>query len=163
MYPSDFGNSTSTVSEPLSEVAPAVETLDRLLAALEYRGVFSAEFKRDERDGRFKLLEVNCRHWWYVEFAAACGVDVSLMSYRDALGLPVTPVEGYEVGRRCVYPYFDRYPCWEMLRAGRLSPWAWARSWIGAEQPIYTRDDPWPAVADLRALTSRFLRTRLHS
>jgi len=47
--------------------------------------VFSAEFKFDERDGLFKILEVNARPWWYVDFAARCGVDVCRMAYRDAL------------------------------------------------------------------------------
>ena len=88
MYPPDFGNSTYHVTVPFDEVADAADELVRLLASVGYRGIFSAEFKRDERDGVLKLLEVNVRPWWYVEFAALCGVDVCHLAYREALGLP---------------------------------------------------------------------------
>ena len=86
MYPKDFGNSTSTETIPLSEVSSAADSLTRLLRGIDYRGVFSAEFKHDERDGLFKILEVNARPWWFVGFAASCGIDVCDMAYRDALG-----------------------------------------------------------------------------
>ena len=92
----------SMQSVPLSEVAPAAESLTALLDRLAYRGVFSAEFKKDSRDGQFKILEINARPWWYVEFASRCGVDVCTMSYRDALDLPVTSVTDYQAGRRCM-------------------------------------------------------------
>ena len=95
----------------------------RFLAALEYRGTFSAEFKRDERDGVWKLLEVNCRQWWYVGFAASCGVNVTRMTYRDALGLPVGPVDRYRIGVRCVHPYYDWQACARLLP--RRGTWTW--------------------------------------
>ncbi len=85
IFPPDFGNSTSMVSIEAEEVFQAAGDLVRLLAGVGYRGIFSAEFKRDERDGVYKLLEVNVRPWKYVEFAALCGVDVCDLSYRDAL------------------------------------------------------------------------------
>ena len=75
MYPVDFGNSTLMVSVPLGEVAPALESLRVLFSDLGYRGIFNAEFKRDERDGLFKLLEVNVRPWWFVECGKAGSFD----------------------------------------------------------------------------------------
>src|SRR5919106_2363940 len=42
MYPRDFGNSTYHVSVPAEEVAGAAGHLERMLAAVEYRGIFSA-------------------------------------------------------------------------------------------------------------------------
>ena len=45
------------MSIPLEEANAPLEVLDRLLPALRYRGVFNAEFKYDERDGLFKLLD----------------------------------------------------------------------------------------------------------
>src|SRR6185436_3458571 len=56
MSPPDFGNSTSMVSVPLMETGNASTTLDTLFAELAYRGIFSAEFKRDERSGVFNLI-----------------------------------------------------------------------------------------------------------
>ncbi len=147
MYPPAFGNSTLMRSVAIRDVAGAAETLQRLLAELRYRGVFSAEFKLDPRDGRFKLLEVNTRPWWYVDFAARCGVDVCTMAYRDALGEGVETVESYRTGVACVYPYMDLSACQALRRSGDLSLADWARSWIGARQPVFRWDDPWPAAA----------------
>ena len=107
MHPPDFGNSTHMISVPLSEVEPAAQSLRAILAAIQYRGIFSAEFKLDARDGIFKILEINARVWVFVEFAGRCGVDVCTMAYRDALGLPITDFPVYRSGVRLVSPYVD--------------------------------------------------------
>ena len=146
MFPPDFGDSTYMVSVPLDRVRAAVESLDRLLAHLSYRGVFEAEFKYDARDGQFKLLEVNARPWYFIGFAADCGVDFCAMAYRDALGLAVDPVPSYEPGRHCIVGS-DRFACWALFCQGQLSAWAWLRSWLGARQMLFSWDDPLPGFA----------------
>jgi D-aspartate ligase len=152
MFPPDFGDSTYMVSVPVDRVRAAVESLDRLLAHLSYRGVFEAEFKYDTRDGQFKLLEVNARPWYFIGFAAICGVDFCALAYQDALGLAFEPVHAYEPGRHCVVGS-DRFACWALFRQGRLSAWAWLRSWIGARQMLFAWDDPIPGfVRILRSL-----------
>jgi len=147
MYPPRFGNSTCMRSVSLPEVDGALVQLERLLAETEYRGIFSAEFKLDPRDGLFKLLEVNTRAWWYVEFAARCGVDVCSMSYQDALHQDVGSVDTYSTGSSCVYPYPDFFACSAARRAGELTLGDWVRSWANAVQPVFQWGDPWPAVA----------------
>jgi predicted ATP-grasp superfamily ATP-dependent carboligase len=142
MYPPDFGNSTLMVSVPPEQAADALRTLDTLLADLQYRGIFSAEFKRDARDGRFNLIEVNARPWWYVEYAARCGVDVCAMAVQDALGRPVTSIERYTLGRRCAYPSYD----WSAVRAEHLGISTAMRDWIGAVQPVFKWSDPRPSL-----------------
>jgi predicted ATP-grasp superfamily ATP-dependent carboligase len=160
MHPPDFGDSTYMVSVPLDRVRPAVESLDRLLSHLSYRGVFEAEFKYDARDGEFKLLEVNGRPWYFIGFAAMCGVDLCAMAYRDALGLAVEPVRRYEPGRHCVVGS-DRSACWALFQRGQLGAWAWLRSWLGARQMLFAWDDPCPGV--VRVLRSAWggVRRRL--
>ena len=61
----------------------------RFLAALEFRGLSQVEFKRDPRDGRYKLMEINPRLFQWHGLAAACGVDLPRLAYYDLLGLPV--------------------------------------------------------------------------
>jgi predicted ATP-grasp superfamily ATP-dependent carboligase len=146
------------VSVARDRVADAIATIQRLVERVGYRGIFSAEFKYDDRDGLFKILEVNARPWWYVEFAARCGVDVCSMAYRDALGLPVEPGGAYHVGRACVFPYYDYGACRELSRQGQLSLWAWARSWLTAEQPVFRWSDPLPAVIETSRGLGRQLR-----
>lgn len=147
MYPPDFGNSTSFESVAPTDIQPAVDAMTRLLAHVQYRGVFSAEFKRDARDGVFRLIEVNVRPWWYVEFAGRGGMDVTAMAVADALGLPVVPAPPSRAGRRCVYPYYDYFACRDGLRAGTLTWGGWLRSWLTSEQPVFRWSDPWPAAS----------------
>lgn len=158
MYPLDFGNNSMTVSVPLREVTDAHESLCRLLESVEFRGIFSAEFKRDDRNGRYNLLEVNVRPWWYVEFTARCGVDVVTMAYREALGLPVEPATTYHVGRRCAYLYYDFHAYRAARRTGDLPFIAWARSVAGASQPLFRWSDPNPAWQEVRTVVGRRLR-----
>jgi D-aspartate ligase len=161
MFPPDFGNSSYMVSIAPDEAAPAIAALERLLGNLSYRGVFSAEFKQDPRDGGFKILEVNCRPWWYVEFASRCGVNVCDLAYRDALEQPLTPPRRYRVGRACVYPYYDFFAAREEWRRGALSLLAWASSWLRAMQPVFRWADPFPGLRAGTAVIAGFVRRRL--
>ena len=160
MSPPDFGNSTLMISVPVSETGDAVATLKTLFTDIEYRGIFSAEFKRDPRDGVFKLIEVNARPWWYVEFAARCGVNVCELAIRDALDEPVETISEYVVGRRCVFPYYDLHAVRVELSAGRLGLLGWALSWLGPYQPVFRWSDPLPAIGEIAALIGARLRRR---
>jgi D-aspartate ligase len=161
MYPPDFGDSSYMVSVPLSEVEGAVASLRCLLSAIGFRGIFSAEFKRDTRDGQFKILEVNARVWIYVEFAGRCGVDVCALAYRDALGLPLPTLPPYRCGVRLVSPAIDIGAGEYGASHGLLSRSAWLRSWLGAQQPLFNWSDPRPALHEYRELSQRRLRRLL--
>jgi D-aspartate ligase len=160
MYPPDFGNSTYFASVPLDEVSGAVASMTTLLAHLKYRGIFSAEFKLDHRDGEFKLLEVNARPWWYVDFAVRSGADVVTAAYRDALGLPVETVTRYRVGATCMYPYYDyhayRGDGWTLRKFA-----AWLGAFLNARQPIFRWSDPRPGLALGAGLVWNQMRKRL--
>lgn len=164
MHPADFGNSTYMVSEPLDHVQPALDSLDRLLGVLRYRGIFSAEFKQDPRDGRFHLIEVNVRPWWYVGFAESCGVHVCALAYSDALGLPLPVLKPYPVGRTCAYPFVDLSGYrWHRSRgdSSYASLGTCVRQWLGSHQPIFAWDDPAPALSNFFALARTSLNKRL--
>lgn len=156
IYPPDFGNSTYVVTVDPGPVASALESLRRLFAHMGLTGIFSAEFKQDSRDGAWRLLEVNARPWWYVDFAARCGVDVCHMAWRDAQGMTVPTVERYAVGRRLVYPYYDYYA----LRAtgsGPL-PLRLLAAVMRSSQPVWTWSDPAPALRAVSAILAGRLR-----
>ena len=148
MFPLDLGNSSLMESISLSEVEPAAKSLTTLLERLEYRGVFSAEFKFDARDGQFKILEINARPWWYVEFAARCGVDVCMMDYRDALDAPVKTIAEYQVGRRCMMFAIDML-AFHALRGKQngLNFGDWIESLRNADDALFSARDPLPALA----------------
>jgi D-aspartate ligase len=158
MSPPDFGNSTLMISVRLNETRDASATLKTLFTDIGYRGIFSAEFKRDPRDEVFKLIEVNARPWWFVEFAARCGVNVCKMAIRDALGEPVETISEYAVGRRCVFPYYDLQAVRAELSAGRLGLLGWALSWLGPYQPVFRWSDPLPAIGEVATLIGQRVR-----
>jgi len=161
MHPEDFGNSTFMMSIPVRDAQPAADAILSLLGRMSYRGVFSAEFKRDADDGEFKLLEVNARPWWYVDFAAHCGVDVCSMSYDDALERPIATVERYAVGKTLVYPYVDLFACLALRRRGQLSVAAWAWSWVRSTQPILQIGDPKPGLLSMWVTGAGFIGRRV--
>lgn len=162
MHPSDFGNSTLMVSVPPAEAAGALETLEILLGDLHYRGVFSAEFKRNARTGELEILEVNTRAWWFVEFAARCGIDVCALSILDARHEAVPTLLEYPIGRRCAYPYFDYFAIREEALAGRLSVPRGVGSWVGAYQTVFRWSDPWPAWSGMLGIVGRRLSRWAH-
>ncbi|HEV8449329.1 MAG TPA: hypothetical protein VGQ44_21070 [Gemmatimonadaceae bacterium] len=155
MYPADFGNSTFFESVDPSAVSDAVATVTTLLSHVRYRGMFSAEFKRDARDGICRLIEVNARPWWYVEFAGQCGVNVCGMSVLDALGEDVPETIGYRLGKSCVYPYYDYFACRELHARGELTTFEWMSSWLRSTQPVLRWSDPFPAFSETATLLKR--------
>lgn len=146
MYPLPLGNSTFMESVPLDEVAGAVAPLQYLLESVSYRGVFSAEFKYDERDGFFKLLEINARPWWYIEVPARAGIDICRMAYLDALEMDVEPVLTYQAGDRFGYPFGDLRAWRELQKSDGTSFLSWLRSWRGASVTPFAWSDPMPAL-----------------
>jgi D-aspartate ligase len=55
----------------------------RMLKRLEYRGIFEIEFKRDARDGTFKIIEFNPRCWSQIMLATRANVNVAHRAYLD--------------------------------------------------------------------------------
>lgn len=161
MYPTDFGNSSFMRSVPARDAGPAVDAIEHLLGTVGFRGIYSAEFKRDSRDGTFRLLEVNARPWWYLEFAARCGIDVAWLAYLDALGEPVPEQFEYEVGRTLAFPRYDLFACLEARRRGEASLVRCLASWFGSDRPVFAWDDPMPAVRDLTHNASHSVLKRL--
>jgi predicted ATP-grasp superfamily ATP-dependent carboligase len=161
IYPPDFGNSTAMLSIALEDVRPAIDSLRRTLEAVNYRGIFSAEFKRDARDGKFRLLEINTRPWWFVDFAQRCGVDVCGMAYADAQGRDPGPPPSGVVGATCVYPYYDYFAARPLVEAGELGWMTWLRQVAHARQPVACWDDPMPGALGLVRTLSSWLGHRL--
>ena len=81
--PPGVGNARVAESVWADEV---VEQGLALLRGLGFHGPSQVEFKRDPRDGVYKLIEVNPRLWQWHGLAPRCGVNLALIAYRDLLG-----------------------------------------------------------------------------
>jgi predicted ATP-grasp superfamily ATP-dependent carboligase len=93
------GVGTCRVGEAVWD-SDAVSGALRLLRELGFHGISQVEYKRDQRDGSLRLMEVNARLWQWHSLASDCGVDLVAIAYRDALGLPVPEATSERAGRR---------------------------------------------------------------
>ena len=103
-YPKDFGQFSTfveTVDEP-QVVAPA----ERLLAAARFTGLAEVEFKKDPRDGRFKVLDVNPRIWGWHTLSVRAGVDFSYLLWLLMEGEPVPRLRA-RAGERWIHGSAD--------------------------------------------------------
>jgi len=84
-HPREFGRASSYV---VTVDAPAIEELsERFLRSINFHGLVEIEFKRDPRDGKYKLLDVNARTWGFHWIGSACGVDFPYLAFADQLRL----------------------------------------------------------------------------
>jgi D-aspartate ligase len=122
-------------------VDEAVDAALRLLKAFDYFGLSQVEFRRDPRDGSFKLMEINPRLWQWHGLASACGVDLPRIAYADLVG--------------------ERPPAAQMSGFGKR----WAISLLPGESfafqrppyvdAVFALDDPRPGAVHL----ARYLRS----
>jgi predicted ATP-grasp superfamily ATP-dependent carboligase len=148
-WPADFGRSSSYVE---TVDAPDVEACARLLlAALRFDGVVEVEFKRDNRDGRLKLLDINPRFWGWHTLGRRAGVDFPMLLWRMTHGPRVQVARG-RAGIRWVRAVTDVPAALHEIKAGRLSPAAYVSSLRGPiEYAILAGDDPLPAIGEIPA------------
>lgn len=155
-YPVTFGHSSSFVE---SVDAPEVErSARRLLEAIGYSGLVEVEFKRDPRSGEYKLLDVNPRLWTWFTLGARAGVDFPHLGFRIAQG--EQPAEARaQAGARWVRMGTDVLAAGALIRAGQVSPLAYARSLRPPlEYAVFAADDPRPLASSVPSLFSRLLR-----
>lgn len=156
--PSDLGRSSTFVETVhRSELA---EPSDRFLHEIDYYGLAELEYKLDEADGRYKLLDVNARTWGYHSLGRVAGVDFPLLLHLDQLGVDVADAQarpGVSWAR-----LLTDFPAAAPDLVRRRLKW---RDYVGSLRGIeteasFSRDDPRPAVAEL-LLLPHLVRTRV--
>jgi len=159
-YPIDFGQFSTfveTVDEP-QVIGPA----ERLLTAMRFTGLVELEFKRDPRNGAFKLLDVNPRAWGWHTLGARVGMDFPYLLWLLLNGEPI-PATRSRSGERWQLIGGDLIAAIQEIRAGRLSLRDYLHSLRGpVESALFAWDDPAPGILDLPlyalSTAARFLR-----
>jgi D-aspartate ligase len=147
-YPMDFGR-LSTYVETIDEPG-LIEPSLRLLQALKLEGLVEIEYKRDKRDGSFKLLDINPRVWGWHTLCARAGVDYPYLLWLLLNGKPLPEVAA-RAGVRWVRISSDFPNAIREMIHGRLLPQAYARSLFGGplEEAVFASDDFWPSFLEL--------------
>jgi D-aspartate ligase len=160
MNPPLLGNTTTALTIPIAEAREAPDSVRTLLAEVAYRGAFNVEFKFDDRDGRFKIIEVNPRPAWFVATLAKAGMDLPWMSYLDALEMPVPTSPPYRVGRYAVYETPDATSIVRAWTSRKRPDGPVIKPWLRGDHALFWRRDPWPAVVDVsRAVRGRLIKS----
>jgi predicted ATP-grasp superfamily ATP-dependent carboligase len=88
-FPKDFGIGTICRSKNRPQpIQAAVEYLRNI----GYTGLAEPEFKLDQRDGQYKLIEINTRAVTMTLLAKACGVHMEYLAYLDLTSGEVEPL-----------------------------------------------------------------------
>jgi D-aspartate ligase len=155
--PSGIG--TTRVGESIR--MPQVEELGlSYLKAIGCHGLSDVEFKLDPRDGELKFMEVNPRLGQWHGLAAAAGVDLPMIAYRDLMGESVPPSRQTDATKRWAMTFLSG--------SGHERPGLGGSGPVFAKFPytdaVFARDDPWPFVVQIgtivRGLGRRIARRR---
>jgi predicted ATP-grasp superfamily ATP-dependent carboligase len=149
-HPSDFGRASTFVETvSLSELA---EPSIRFLRAVDYYGLVELEYKRDPRDGLYKLLDVNARTWGYHTLGRPAGVDFPYLLFRDQAGDPVEEAHA-RPGVRWIRLATDLPNAVRDIRAGTLHPGDYLRSLRGVDtEAVFSLRDPLPSCYEIALL-----------
>jgi len=91
----------SVLSESIPLEDDMVEASRRLLSAVGWQGIAMVEFKRDERNGKAILMEVNGRFWGSLQLAVSSGVDFPSLNLDYHFNRkPTTVLVDYSVGHK---------------------------------------------------------------
>lgn len=130
-----------------------------LLDALNFHGISQVEVKRDPRDGRDYLIEVNPRSWLWISLATQVGVNIPYACFLDAIGEPRTWAAGHPSGRRWTLAAKHLPASVREVRAGGWSP----REFAASLRPpiidgVFDPRDPAPAVRQYAGFARRLWR-----
>lgn len=154
----------SVLCESIALDPSAIDHADRLLAALGWHGVAMVEFKRSNRDGILRLMEINGRFWGSLQLAIDAGVDFPAIVADMAAGLPFRPAPDYRIGVRSRWFLGDLDALLATLfhDAGRLAlpedhPGRWRTLWRFLDfapgrqrNEVFRLADPKPGLLELR-------------
>ena len=144
-WPRGAGN--TSIAEPFECPEIERETM-RLFEALRFRGLGSVEFKRDPRDGTFKIMEPTVgRPNLQSEVATANGVNLAWVAYADLSGIDPGPASPPEKPVRWVNEFTDLRSGFESIKDGSLSLRGWVRTYRGSmRHALFSWRDPLPFV-----------------
>jgi D-aspartate ligase len=161
-YPPFAGPTTLGVS---IQNEPLIRRTEVMLKAIGYSGVVDIDCRRDERDGRYKILDFNPRVGAnFRMFENTAGIDVVRALHLDLTGKAVRNSPMIE-GRTFIVEIHDLFASLAYWRHSGLTIQTWRKSLGGTrELAWWSWDDPLPFLAMstrlLLRVAARATRTR---
>lgn len=81
----------------------------KILQKLNWNGVAMVEFKKDNKNGDYKIMEINPKFWGSLDLAIASGVDFPYLLYEMILNGDIKPHFSYKVGLKYMWPFPDDF------------------------------------------------------
>lgn len=157
-YPRGSGEGTYHVSTWIPEAA---ELGLQFFRNINFRGLGNIEFKRDERDGKLKIIEVNARFTASDCLIAKTGVNLPLLTYRRLTGQRSRAAFDYDKSMVLCRPIKDALAAWGLWKTGELDFLSWLGDlWRINQFPFFEWRDPMPALFACRR-RARKLGTKL--
>jgi D-aspartate ligase len=145
ILPVGFGSATYVRSFHENDLKEMVLSF---LGRIRYQGLGGIEFKKDPRDGIYKLIEFNTRFGMWDGLSVKCGVDLPYLAYCDALHLPVEPELEYRDDVIWIDWQKDARAALTYWKKGQLTLNQWCHSLRGEKMSaIYSKDDWRPGAA----------------
>ena len=145
----------------------------RFVRNVRLQGLSLVEFKRDDRDGRLKLIECNGRLSAANNLLVEAGLDLPIWVYNRAVGIPQEPLpKTYRTDLHLWNPALDLKAFLQLRRRGQLTFQGWMKSIRHRKiTPYWSWRDPVPSIAEvvwlgfvvLRKLVTWPLRRLQHS
>jgi D-aspartate ligase len=160
-FPVDFGQGSSFVETV--ECDHIERAAERLLGAMRYSGIVEVEFKFDQRDGTYKLLDVNPRIWSWHTLADRAGIDFPYLLWRLVHNEPIEKIRAHP-GVKWVRMLRDVAAAAHEMWRGQLTPVTYLRSIFNASAfAIFSADDMVPALLEIPAIFAYKWRMSLSS
>ena len=123
----------------------------QLMESLDWTGPAEVEFKYDERDKKYKLIEINPKLWGTLDLSIQSGVSFPVLIRDLLMGEKVTQ-PAYDAGN----VYYFLYPQTSLARLQYLSTFGKWNPRIPVKITRKFRDVDW---GDFKPLLGRFLKT----
>lgn len=153
-WPVNRGNACYHKSGWLPETAEAGR---RFFEHVGLRGLGNIEFKRDRRDGKLKIIEVNARFTAAQELVRRAGVPIDLIIYCHLTGQSIPTFRPSTKEMRMWYPVRDFLGFLELRKKGQLTFRGWMKS-VTTTVPVFplvSLMDPAPMLGAGLALAQR--------
>lgn len=116
-----------------------------LMKKIKYFGIVDVEFKKDIRDGSFKIIEINPRIWLQNSLPTRCGYNLPYISYLDTLNKFIENPIQIENDMKWLCFFDDMRSTFRSIKNRNFSLQEWIKSFHGKkEYAVYARDDPLP-------------------